>query len=159
MSSDNSQTSPLIQEIEDKSAAVNPLEFHLKLPTWVWIRSILLGIVLIPLRCCILFIITFVIWLLALYLDSRWSLIDVTNNDNVLMTKLMNKLLKLVTWAMGFVVDLRGVRSKEARIIVCAPHTTFFDVPATFAWSDMPVAMIADNYKHVPFLGLILSSS
>ena len=129
------------EEVEE----VNVLEYQPNFPTSFWIRSILLGIVLVPLRLFLLGICAIAEWLWALFITH---------------TGLGHKGLDFIEWtefvarlSAGLLFSVEGVKSYDAPIVLLGPHTTFFYAWVTCMVKPRPVPVVAEFQRRIPFLG------
>jgi hypothetical protein len=90
---------------------VNPFKHTLNLTKWDYVTSVILGIVLIPIRVILIAIVVFVAWIGAviythdLFKNPEWM------PNSRLRLKTYEILLKLLAWSFGFVVNLTGTFS------------------------------------------------
>ncbi|XP_006882537.1 PREDICTED: lysophosphatidylcholine acyltransferase 2B-like [Elephantulus edwardii] len=113
-------------------AVANPFEHKTQFGARDWILTILLGLVLVPVRTVCLVLLFLFIWPVATFATigrhtrSIWPIPTWKRNLTIPPLKF---LLQAVIFLMGFLVKVRGKRAswQEAPLLVAAPHTTFFD--------------------------------
>jgi len=123
---------------EEDDLAVDPFQHKLELTTSQWIQTILLGMILVPIR-----LILIVFFMVLLWIISSVSLRVVAKAEKVktktprppgrrrrMGLRLIAFIGRLFFRAIGCHVVPKGdlASPKEAPILVFAPHTTFFDV-------------------------------
>ena len=145
---------------ENEEVEVSVLEFQPKFPTWFWIRSILLGIVLVPLRLILIVTISTVFWLSSLVIiytgtDFSRQLIGI----NVYLQKWLSTLISLTTRSMGIVTTFEGVESEDARMFVVGPHTTFTDPMIATQAKPTATGVAAEYVRRMPFFGELYNIS
>jgi len=103
--------SEVFRELKEKMDClndVNPFKHTLNLTKWDYVTSVILGIVLIPIRVILIAIVVFVAWIGAviythdLFKNPEWM------PNSKLRLKTYEVLLKLLAWSFGFVVTLTG---------------------------------------------------
>ena len=138
-----------------KNEEVNVLEFQPNFPTSFWIRTILLGIILVPLRLFLLGINVFTQWLCALF--AKYIGIGHGKGLCFYMVEWMLILTRLSLYSVGMMVSVEGVKSEDAPIVLLGPHTTFFDAWLTAMIKPRAVVVIAEFQRRIPFLGELLN--
>ena len=127
----------------------NPLKSELKMTKQIWLRTIVFGIVLLPLRICLASSILFIIWIYAKFrLIRRGEGKPMTEAE---MT-VFGRLIRVWAGSGGIVYKLSGEISKEAKILVVAPHTSYFDVLLA-GWLGTPSPMVARAFGTLPVFG------
>ncbi|KAM9241778.1 lysophosphatidylcholine acyltransferase 2B-like [Dugong dugon] len=144
-------------------AVANPFVHHVRLSAWGWVRTILLGAVLVPVRVsCIAFLFIF-IWPVAT-LATICRPIQPAQPASNLRRKLTQPALKFlfqaVFFLVGFVVKVKGKKAtrEEAPILVVAPHTTFFDAIACVV-AGLPSVVSASANVRIPWVRKVILST
>ena len=136
---------------ENEKVEVNVLEYQPNFPTSFWIKTILMGIVLVPWRLFLLAITAIAQWLCALF-------VTYTGHVKGLGFYIMEWMIFVerlsLRYVVGLVVSVEGVKSDHAPIVVVGPHTTFLDgwIITSFV-RPRPVGVNADFQRRIPFLG------
>ncbi|KAK3528067.1 hypothetical protein QTP86_020228, partial [Hemibagrus guttatus] len=109
-------------------AVVNPFCLDLKLTKSDKIKCFLLGIILVPLRCVLLFLVLMVAWLISSLITFKRPLKGELEPFTG-WRRVMAVLGRLCFFAMGFRIIVKGKQatSKDAPILAGAPHSSFFD--------------------------------
>ena len=137
---------------EKEEVEVNVLEYQHNFSTSFWIRTILLGIILIPLRLFLILAITLSQWLFATYPG-----IGCVFGLDFHVVEWMVISLRLSLDSAGMMVSVEGVKSDDAPIIVVGPHTTFWDGLLLVNVKPPPVVAMADYQRRIPVLGELLN--
>ena len=120
---------------------VNVLEYQPNYPTSFWIRSILLGIVLVPLRLFLFGMCVIAAWL--------WALIVINTGLGF-----FEWICFVARLSAGLFISVEGVKSDDAPIVLLGPHTSFFDgLVITCLVKPRPVLVSAEDHRRTPFLG------
>ncbi|KAF5897084.1 lysophosphatidylcholine acyltransferase 2 [Clarias magur] len=144
-------------------AVVNPFRVDIKLTKCDKVKCFLLGIILVPLRAIFLFLVLMAAWLVSSLITFKRPLIGevepFTGWRSLLCRRVMVVLGRLCFFAMGFHVTVKGKRatSREAPILVVAPHSSFFD-SITCIVSGMPSVVSRAENLLVPMFGRFLRS-
>ena len=140
-----------------KELEVDVVEFKLHFPTWFWIRTILLGIVLVPLRIFLILIMLSVFWLTAVLISfTGTDLSRHLNGINVYLAEWIGYIVKLTLFWSGLVTTYEGVESEDAPIVVVGPHTAFIDGWVAYQAKPRSIGVMTRNFQGVPFIGEFL---
>ncbi|XP_004699639.1 lysophosphatidylcholine acyltransferase 2B-like [Echinops telfairi] len=144
-------------------AVANPFGQHTRIGAWRWVRIVLLGAVLVPVRVCCCFILFLFLWpfvILATIGRPVQPARPASNCRRQLTQPALRLLLQAVFRLLGFVVRVRGAKATraEARLFVVAPHTTFFDVIACVA-AGLPSLVLANRKLTFPGLRKVIQST
>ena len=131
---------------ENAEVEVNVLEYQPNFPTLFWIRTILIGIVLVPLRLLLIGISIFASWLCALFITH-------TGIGHVKGTGPFEWIVFVARLSAGLLISVEGVKSDDAPIVLLGPHTTFFDSLVTCMVKPTPVLVAAEFQQRIPVLG------
>jgi len=123
---------------EDDDNAVDPFVHSFTLTTSQWIQTILLGIILIPIRLVLILFFMLLMWIISsisLRIVSRAEKVKTKaprppGRRRRMALRLLAFIGRIFFRSIGCHVVPKGdlASPKEAPILVFAPHTTFFDV-------------------------------
>jgi len=150
----------LMQEEE-----VDPFRHRIKMSKFQWAWTYVLGAVLVPLR-----LVSIVVIVLLAWVSAKITLMGVS--DEYLQTTPLRGWRKygknfaefmgrLACMACGLLsVEVRGERAdpSEAPVLVCAPHSTYFDGLVVF-WSGLPYVVSRAENQKLPFIGRLVALS
>ncbi|XP_023646154.1 lysophosphatidylcholine acyltransferase 2 [Paramormyrops kingsleyae] len=114
-------------------AVFNPFAQDLKLTTGLKLKCLLLGVLLVPLRCLLLLLLLLLAWPIAavatLLLPLKGNVEPMSGWRRCLSWVVLAGFGRLAFCIMGFRVSVRGRRagSAEAPILAVAPHSSYFD--------------------------------
>ena len=141
--------------MEESPESVNPLKFQLKLTKWQLFRSILLGIILVPLRIIFMSLLVICAWTYA-FLRVHILTGCLMPKDGVTRRERRSYsiIFKLIAWSCGLHVTVKGQPCpvSDSRIFVVAPHSTFFDIPLLIGWLEVPCTVSKVSNFQIPFL-------
>lgn len=137
--------------VEMSESEVIPTHFQLKVPWWIVLRSILLGPILVPLRILLMLIFGLTGYIYALIGTSQWYRRGRTHNTEFELW-FYATLFRCVFRACGMMVNVEGEMSKETRLLVIAPHSTFWD-GFVCGWTNMACAVSAEKNRQIPVAG------
>ena len=140
---------------EKEDVKVNVLEYQPNFPMTFWMRTILMGIVLVPLRLFLIMTSAFVTWLCALFHIYTGN--GCAKDLGYSMVEWMAFVTRLSLYSAGMVVSVEGVKSDDAPIVVVGPHTTFWDGWITVTAKPTPVMVIAFEFRQILFFGELLN--
>ncbi|XP_051485542.1 lysophosphatidylcholine acyltransferase 2 isoform X1 [Apus apus] len=140
----------------------NPFVHTGRLSAWDKLRTVLQGIILLPLRAiCIVFILLLA-WLcalIAMFQHPRRGSVPLKGWRRRMIQTTLSCLTHTVFFIMGFQVKVKGKVASllEAPIFVAAPHSSFFDA-IICALTGMPSIVTRAENLSTPVFGTILSS-
>ncbi|KAM8799258.1 lysophosphatidylcholine acyltransferase 2 [Eudromia elegans] len=140
----------------------NPFVHPRRLSAAEKLRTVLLGIILLPLRAtCILFILllAWVFAFIATFRHPRKGSVPLKGWRRRMIQRALSRLTRTVFFVMGFRVKVKGKIASplEAPIFVAAPHSSFFDAIVS-ALTGMPSMVSRAENLSAPLFGTILSS-
>ncbi|KAM4871879.1 lysophosphatidylcholine acyltransferase 2B-like [Thomomys bottae] len=144
-------------------AVDNPFLQHTRLSRWRWAYTILLGMVLVPVRVsCIAFLFLF-LWPMVTLSTINLPLQPARPSKSWrrhLIKPALNFLFRLGFFFAGFLVKVKGKKATrdEAPIFVTAPHSTFFDAIACVVLG-LPSVVSASQNVQIPLAGKFLLST
>lgn len=133
------------------SQEVDPFTSHLKLTPWMWFKSLLGSVFILPFRA-----VAVVLVLLSAWFWAKVGLIGHSGPNasppplvgwrRSLLDK-YSYLGLLVFWAAGFVVRIKGEQAppEEAPILVGAPHSSFLEAMLVVMCKCSPVSRIENK--------------
>ncbi|XP_075395846.1 lysophosphatidylcholine acyltransferase 2B-like [Tenrec ecaudatus] len=144
-------------------AVANPFVQHTRIGAWRWVRIVLLGAVLVPVRVCCCVILFLFIWpfvTLATVGRPPQPARPASDCRRTLTQPALRLLLQATFCLLGFVVRVRGALAPraEARVLVVAPHTSFFDVIACVA-AGLPSLVLAKRKLTFPGIRKVIQST
>ena len=127
-----------------------------------WIKTIVLGLTLFPVRAILIFflmlIIAFFCWLAVVGL-SRDALNSPLSGCRRVFLVPAQYLCRVVAFVAGFYwISTKGTRSSDAGVIVAAPHTNMLD-PLFMYWLYWPSGVSAAENARVCMVGSIIRAS
>jgi lysophosphatidylcholine acyltransferase/lyso-PAF acetyltransferase len=138
---------------------IDPVVHSLNLTPRQWVKTILVGIVILPLRMCIMFLSLIGGWIAGSL--AVWDLSDEQLDDKPLLGR-RAKLKEYARWfgkltfrSCGLSITVKGRRAmpSQAPILVVAPHSTFWDAFAIFwAGKHIPYMVSRAENKKLPFV-------
>ncbi|NXA54377.1 PCAT2 acyltransferase, partial [Nothocercus julius] len=140
----------------------NPFVHPRRLSAADKLRTILLGIILLPLRAtCIVFILllAWVFASIATFRHPRKGSVPLKGWRRRMIQRSLSCLTRTIFFVMGFRVKVKGkiAGPLEAPIFVAAPHSSFFDAIVS-ALTGMPSMVSRAENLSAPLFGTILSS-
>ena len=145
---------------DDISTMKDPFSHGMPLINFDWIKMYLFGLILIPLRIFAILVLSTAIWLVVTL--ALWKLKDEERNQRPLCgwrkrcKKFIQFLARLVHTVMGFKVELRGLYSNEAAILIALPHTTLFDIFLPHWIENMPCTVTRIKNRKMPVIGKMM---
>ena len=142
---------------DDISTMKDPFSHGMPLINFDWIKMYLFGLILIPLRIFAILVLSTAIWLVVTL--ALWKLKDEERNQRPLCgwrkrcKKFIQFLARLVHIVMGFKVELRGLYSNEAAILIALPHTTLFDIFLPHWIENIPCTVTRIKNRKMPVIG------
>ncbi|NWX89777.1 PCAT2 acyltransferase, partial [Nothoprocta pentlandii] len=140
----------------------NPFAHPRRLSAADKLRTILLGIILLPLRAICIVIILLLAWVfasIATFRHPRKGSVPLKGWRRTMIQRSLSCLTRTVFFVMGFRVKVKGkiAGPLEAPIFVAAPHSSFFDAIVS-ALTGMPSMVSRAENLSAPLFGTILSS-
>uniref|UniRef100_A0A8D1IGH8 EF-hand domain-containing protein n=1 Tax=Sus scrofa TaxID=9823 RepID=A0A8D1IGH8_PIG len=141
-------------------AVANPFLQQTHISAGRWATIILLGSVLVPLRVSCMALLFIFLWPLALLptLGRRAGANTPARSCGRRLARLILKLLlKALFFVAGFRVTVKGEKAprQEARILVAAPHSSFFDAIVCVV-AGLPSVVSASQNARIPVAGKFL---
>ena len=158
VSSSNSTSADINNKMGDKE--IDPFFHELKLSTFQWLRTLISGVVLIPVRLSAVFVLAVVGWIF-----SSLSLLGLSESEaesrplsRIRRFIFMGEFicLKLMGFACGitpFYTKNKPKHDENVPIYVCAPHTTFFDSFVPCHIGPVPYLVCRSEDKKIPLFG------
>ncbi|XP_032051503.1 lysophosphatidylcholine acyltransferase 2 [Aythya fuligula] len=141
---------------------LNPFVHPGRLSAGDKLRTVLLGIILLPLRVIFITFILLLSWLvasIATYRHQGGGAVPLKGWRRRMIQTSLSCLTRTLFFIMGFQVEVKGKVASllEAPIIVAAPHSSFFDAIVS-ALTGMPSIVSRAENLSTPVFGTILSS-
>ncbi|XP_054245614.1 lysophosphatidylcholine acyltransferase 2 [Indicator indicator] len=140
----------------------NPFVHPRRLSAGDKLRTVLQGIILLPLRAICITVILLLAWLFASIATFRHpgkGSVPLKGWRRRMIQTTLSRLTRTLFFIMGFQVTVKGKVASllEAPIFVAAPHSSFFDAIIS-ALTGMPSIVSRAENLSVPVFGTILSS-
>ncbi|XP_039266198.2 lysophosphatidylcholine acyltransferase 2-like isoform X2 [Styela clava] len=142
---------------------VNPFIHDLQLSMKDKLQILVMSFTLAPIRLFLIFILLIFAWLIAfistlgLDIDSKKPV----RSWRRFLFQLVTIFGRMQFFCMGFLwVNIKGERAshKEARVIVAAPHASFFDALLWFCTLPLPSCLSRAENKQAPIIGTLLKT-
>lgn len=132
------------------SDTINPLVVDLNLTNWDWAKTIICGVVLVPIRLILLIILIFFLWLYAFFRVTFRHEPSHGTTENELLGYTFG--FKLLCWFSGFIVKVKGKLDDPdvSKILVIYPHVSFWDVFVLHGWGHVPCFLAKDALEKTP---------
>uniref|UniRef100_A0A8B9QFR5 Lysophosphatidylcholine acyltransferase 2 n=1 Tax=Apteryx owenii TaxID=8824 RepID=A0A8B9QFR5_APTOW len=140
----------------------NPFVHPRRLSAGDKLRTVLLGIILLPLRAACIAFVLMLAWVFAAIATFRHpgkGSVPLKGWRRRMIQTALSCLTRTMFFVMGFRVKVKGkiASALEAPIFVAAPHSSFFDAIVS-ALTGMPSMVSRAENLSVPLFGTILSS-
>ncbi|KAM6117831.1 lysophosphatidylcholine acyltransferase 2 isoform 1-T1 [Pterocles gutturalis] len=140
----------------------NPFVHPRPLGAWDKLRTVLQGIILLPLRATCIAFLALTAWLVASIATFRHhgkGSVPLKGWRRRMIQTALSSLTRTLFFVMGFQVKVKGKIASllEAPIFVAAPHSSFFDAIIS-ALTGMPSIVSRAENLSTPVFGTILSS-
>jgi len=142
----------------------NPFEYQMKLSTWEKIQIALASVTIVPIRAFLMFLFLLLAWpvaFIATYgMENELGKEPLTGWRRFLRESIFYASLRLSFYSSSFLeLRLKGVPrvdSADAPILVCGPHTTWWDAMAIVLAAHCPGGVSRIESAGAPVLGRLI---
>ena len=133
----------------------NPINFQLNFSRWDWAKTVIFGILLVPLRVFCFTVLMATGWLWFLMRTTILVKVMPQNGLTWIELEVLARISRLVALSFGVHVEVKGepCPRDEARILVAAPHSTAFDSFILGASGRFPTCIAKAYAFDLPFFG------